>query len=820
MSGAILACGASSAQAVVLGPGGVPTPGDVNLKAWYRADMGVTTDGNGVTRWDDLSDVATGTARDLIPSVVDAARQPSFLASDPIFNGMPSVTFDGVQDVLMRATGNSPVSGNSDRTVFAVVSNQRRANTNGIEHVLHFGNNATDQAYGIVAMQGSLPTFGNHLWSGFDPGNAGSGWSPNIVTFNYDNDFYASAGRAGADRYWVNGISGGTIDIQATNTATTATAHQLKTGTQQFMVGSRVALSSNNPVEHLRGNIAEIIIFDTTLSDAERSQVESYLGQRYGVGIGPQPSMTGPFSINAGNFATAVKNLTFNGATARPTLDPVDNAPVMRLADSIGSQSGTMFLNRPVKFANDMSFNTQFEVRLTAGSGGDCCGDPLGADGMSFIIHADPRGPEAIGVGGGTMGYTGGTVGGQNKLMVEPSVVVELDTWHSGAYDPPSNTNLNGNHIGLNVSTARFSVAQSAAGSIPPLNDGNTRNVWVDYDGATKQMSVFIATDATKPGTPAFTQQINLPKLFSTRDLYVGFAGATGGAFNNHDIRSWDFNSAPSANAPTVVSPLEFEFNSFAGEESTFQFNGTGTAGVVDGRLRLTNNAGSQAGSAMLNVPVQLRNDFRFHSSFSFELSAPAGGGPAGPGVNGPGADGFTFVLTTGPNGPAVVGGAGGAIGLDGMSANYVAVEFDTWPGGSFDGGIPLGQVHIGVDSSGTTVVAPGSLGTAAVPRFNDGGVHYAWVDYYGNIKQMQVFLSSTNVKPELPSLTVNLDVGAILGYANEDVYMGFTAGTGGSVNIHEILSWKLAAVPEPSTYVLVSMGFVGFLAARRRMKK
>jgi hypothetical protein len=530
--------------------------------------------------------------------------------------------------------------------------------------------------------------------------------------------------------------------------------------------------------------------------------------------------MTGPFSINAGNFATAVKNLTFNGGTARPTLDPVDNAPVMRLTDSVASQSGTMFLNRPVKFANDMSFSTQFEVRLSASGGGDCCGE-TGADGMTFLIHADPRGAEAMGVGGGTMGYTGGIVGGQNDTFIRPSVAIELDTYHQGSFDPPTNTNLNGNHLGLNVSTARFTVAQTAAGALPSLNDGNTRNVWVDYDGATKQMSVYLATDATKPGTPAFTQQINLPQLFNSRDLYVGFAGATGGSINAHDIRSWNFNSAPSGSTPTTVTPLEFEFSSFAGEESTFQFNGTGSAGVVGDRLRLTSNAGSQGGSAMLNVPVQLREDFRFHSSFSFELSAPGGGAAVPtPGQNGPGADGFTFVLTTGPNGAAVVGGVGGAIGLDGMSANYVAVEFDTWGGGSFDGGVAAGQVHIGVDSSGTTIVAPGSLGIANVPRFNDGGVHYAWVDYYGNVKQMQVFLSPTNVKPDLPSLTVNVDVGAILGYANEDVFMGFTAGTGGAVNVHEILSWKLAAVPEPSTYVLVSMGFVGLLAARRRLKK
>lgn len=818
LAGALLATGASSAQAVILNPDGTPTPDDPNLKAWFRADAGVTVDANGVVRWDDLSDSAVNTARDLIPSVVDAARQPSWTAGNSVFGGQSTVDFDGVQDVLMRVAGNSPVSGNSDRTVIAVVSTQRRPNTNGIEHVLHFGNSVNDQAYGIIAMQGSLPTFGNHYWNGFDPGNAGSGWSPNIVTFNYDNDFYASAGRAGADRYWVNGIAGGTIDVQATNTLPNAPTHQMKTGTQQFTVGSRIALSSNNPVEHMRGSIAEIIVFDTTLSDAERASVESYLGDRYGVGIGHQPAVSGPFSINAGNFASEVGRLTFNGATARPTTDPVDAAPVIRLADSVASQSGTVFLNRPMAFANDYSFNTQFEFRLSAGSGGDCCGDPLGADGLTFLIHQDPRGPEAIGVGGGTMGYTGGTVGGQNRLMVERSLAIELDTWHSGAFDPPSNTNTNGNHVAVNTSTARFSIEQSAAGSIPPINDGNVRNAWVDYDGATRTMNVYVSADATKPATPAFTQQIDLSRLFTTHDLYVGFAGATGGAFNNHDIRSWSIDSQASASAPVDIVPVDFEFADFAGQEGVFQFNGTGTAGIVDGRLRITDNTNNQAGSAMLNVPVSLHGDMSFKSKFAFEISLPAGGGPAGPGVNGPGADGMTFVLTTGPRGPAVVGGAGGALGLDGMSGNYVAVELDTWGGGSFDGGIAAGVYHVGVDASNTTVIGPASYGTAPLPRFNDGGDHFVWVEYDGLAKMMKVFVSAEDIKPALPNLTVPIDVAAILGYANEDIFVGFTAGTGGANNRHEVLSWSM--VPEPSTYVLVSMGVVGLFAARRRMKK
>lgn len=819
LAGAMLVGSATSAKAVILDGNGSPTPEDPNLKAWFRADFGVSTDANGVTLWDDFSDLATGTARDLVPSILDAAHQPTYIPSDPIFNGQPSVSFDGVQDVLNRVAGNSPVSGNSDRTVIAVVSTQQRPATNGIAHVLHFGNSSVDQSYGIMYMQGYLPTYGNHYWGGFDPGNAATGYSSHVVTYTYDNDFYAGEGRAGADRFWVNGLNGGTIDLQATNTAATAPAHQLKTGTGQFVVGSRIALSGGNPVEHLKGNIAEIIVYDTALSDVERSAVESYLGGRYGIGIGPQTAVPGPFSINAGNFDTAVKSLTFNGNTARPTTDPVDAAPVARLTDATNSQSGTVWLNRPVAFANDMSFSTQFEFRASAGYGVDCCGDAPGADGLTFIIHQDPRGDRAIGAGGGTMGYVGGTVGGQNPLMVQRSLVIELDTWHTGSFDLPSNNGTNGNHVGLNVSTARYTLEQSAAGAIPQITSGDPRNVWVDYDGKTRTMDVYVSDTNVKPGAPTFTQKIDLSQVFSSNELYVGFAGATGGAGANYDIRSWDFDSQESASAPAAVAPTEFDFPSFGGFDPFFTFNGTGSAGVVGDRLRLTDNSASQAGSAIFSEAVTLAPNFRFHTKFSVELTLPGGGGPAGPGVNGPGADGMTFVLATGPNGPNIVGGGGGALGLDGISANFVAVELDTWGGGAFDGGIVAGQQHVGVDASNTTLIGPASYGTANLPRFNDGGEHFVWIDYFGETEEMKVYVSDVDAKPAMPTLTVSIDVAGILGYLNEDVYMGFTAGTGGAVNVHEVLSWSLAAVPEPSTYVLLSMGVAGLFFARRRRK-
>jgi hypothetical protein len=107
------------------------------------------------------------------------------------------------------------------------------------------------------------------------------------------------------------------------------------------------------------------------------------------------------------------------------------------------------------------------------------------------------------------------------------------------------------------------------------------------------------------------------------------------------------------------------------------------------------------------------------------------------------------------------------------------------------------------------------------VPRFNDGGVHYAWVDYDGQTKVMNVYLSTTPFKPGAPTLSAVIDVGATLGQTNEEVFLGFTAGTGGAINRHEILNWRF--IPEPSTWTLMAMGVVGLAGGwirRRRLAR
>jgi hypothetical protein len=122
----------------------------------------------------------------------------------------------------------------------------------------------------------------------------------------------------------------------------------------------------------------------------------------------------------------------------------------------------------------------------------------------------------ALGMRGGSLGYE----------PLSPSVAVELDT-HANSWDPDDN------HIGLladgDVITALVTVS-------PPftLDDGVLRYLWIDFDGGTGQVEVYVADSPTRPNTAVLE--------FAGLDLAapLGFsctwAGRPGSTFSVRDV--------------------------------------------------------------------------------------------------------------------------------------------------------------------------------------------------------------------------------------------------------------------------------------------
>ena len=270
-----------------------------------------------------------------------------------------------------------------------------------------------------------------------------------------------------------------------------------------------------------------------------------------------------------------------------------------------------------------------------------------------------------------------------------------------------------------------------------------------------------------------------------------------------------------------------FVYTDFSGPElaaAPLQLNGN--AAIVSNVLRLTPAAGGQAGSAFSLNTVQLGNNASFSTAFSFKLTE--GGGISDGTANPRGADGIVFVLNTLSNS---VGSSGQGVGYQGIG-HSVGIKFDTWVD-SVANGFPQDS-----DPNGNFVAIynNGSTQTAGLPYYTpaasmkNGNIWYAWIDYNGTSNQVDVRLSDgVDVRPASAQLSaiVNLGDSSILGSA-PNVYAGFTSGTGGAYDNHDILTWEFrssyqpittvgASVPDStSTLGLLAVGVFAMAAIRR----
>ena len=93
----------------------------------------------------------------------------------------------------------------------------------------------------------------------------------------------------------------------------------------------------------------------------------------------------------------------------------------------------------------------------------------------------------------------------------------------------------------------------------------------------------------------------------------------------------------------------------------------------------------------------------------------------------------------------------------------------------------------INLDGNITSVVR-----AAITLALNNGAIWYAWVEYDGQTQLLEVRVAQAPERPAIAALVYGIDLVAQLD--STDVFTGFTAGTGGAANDHDIRSWSLAA--------------------------
>jgi hypothetical protein len=213
--------------------------------------------------------------------------------------------------------------------------------------------------------------------------------------------------------------------------------------------------------------------------------------------------------------------------------------------------------------------------------------------------------------------------------------------------------------------------------------------------------------------------------------------------------------------------------------------NEVGSARMAGSELQLTDSSG-QAGAGWLAAPIPAGQSF--DTTFSFSLTNIG---------TSPQADGLAFVIQGAGNN--VVGGTGGALGLSGLPGNSAAIVFQSWLNN-----------HAGIVLNSDPFSAPRSL-----PLGNAQTVTgIADLAYDATTHALTLTSTETLDGVNYPvDQTVSVDLSSWIG---QNLYLGFTAGTGGADSNQEITGWNVTSAGASSggSSLIGASGSTGDIAA------
>ena len=244
------------------------------------------------------------------------------------------------------------------------------------------------------------------------------------------------------------------------------------------------------------------------------------------------------------------------------------------------------------------------------------------------------------------------------------------------------------------------------------------------------------------------------------------------------------------AAATALLSPLTAHSAAIDLSQLTLNGGATATASkltLVDGQ----NNMATSAFMAAIPTPSQFSGSFDFTLSQYKWYSTPS--------------DGLSFMIQNDPRGAEAGGNTsngGGSIGTYGIQ-NAVGIGFQSYINN-----------HATIFSSSNSPYS----GTQPLGNFNLGSqpvdtVHVAF-NYANDNLSYSAFNNSTG---QYVKGSIIFDIGQL----GPEVFIGFTGGSGAWTSVETVSNFQIstvAGVPEPATWAMMGLGFVGlgFLGYRR----
>jgi MYXO-CTERM domain-containing protein len=305
---------------------------------------------------------------------------------------------------------------------------------------------------------------------------------------------------------------------------------------------------------------------------------------------------------------------------------------LINLTDNTQNKNGSAYLKTPVSLGPSGSIRTHFQFRLYPNAGA------TGGAGITFTLQN--KAVTSLGGGGSGLGING----------VTNSISVEFDTAQDNNGDP------NDNHVGV-IQDGK--TAQHLQTKTPPfvLKNGVKTDAWVDYDGVTHLLSVYVGQGVPKPLLPLMVQLVDVYTAVNAagngNKVFAGFTGSTSNTVtDNQDILYWvltDDGTAPTdcvtcqgdADCNVVPSTPACQPNHFCGECSlTNTTKCTAASGkpvcdvAVGSCVQCLSDAqcGGNTPVCSSNVCVACQNDFGGAVPACGLSTRPACQGPAGAG--------------------------------------------------------------------------------------------------------------------------------------------------------------------------------------------